>query len=420
MSDSDRILERLLSLHPRLIDLSLGRIHRLLAELDHPEHRLPPVVHIAGTNGKGSVVAMIRRGLAATGRRVHVYTSPHLVRFHERVVIAGRRITEARLVKLLTRCEHANSGKPITFFEITTAAALLGFAETPADWCLLETGLGGRVDATNVVAQPKLTVISRVGIDHREFLGDTLASIAREKAGIIKAGVPCVVAKQPPQALKAIETVARRVKAPLLRFGNEWRIDIAGQGMVFEDAQGKIELPMPALAGTHQVENAGAAVAALRALKAGAPKAAVRTRAWPARMQRLRQGPLTSLAPNTEMWLDGGHNADAAQALATDMRTRMPARPLAMVVAMKESKEVGEFWAPFGGVAERAWTVPLKENGVAPRKLAQVAKGAGVPCKPVKSVEDAVREIAQKMPNARVLVCGSLYLAGDVLSQYGG
>ncbi len=419
MSGSDRILERLLDLHPRVIDLSLGRIQRLLADLDHPERRLPPVVHVAGTNGKGSVLAMMRQGLAASGKKVHVYTSPHLVRFHERVVLGGRRITEAALVKLLERCEQANDGKQITFFEITTAAAMLGFAETPADWCLLETGLGGRMDATNVVDQPRLTVITRVGLDHREYLGDTVEAIAREKAGIIKPGVPCVVAFQFLEAMEVIEEVARKKKAPLLRLGCEWGLEDDGKGMIFEDDHGRVSLPKPALAGMYQIENAGAAVAALRALGEGLPEEAVRTRAWPARMQRLRRGPLASLAPDAEIWLDGGHNADAAQALAADMSMRMPVRSLAMVVAMKESKDVEEFWEPFGGLAAFAWTVPLEENGVAPEELARVANLAGIQCKPAKSVEEAVGEVAQAMPDARVLICGSLYLAGEVLRRWG-
>ena len=423
--NSDRILERLLDLHPKLIDLSLGRIERLLADLGNPESRLPPVIHVAGTNGKGSTAAMLREGLRATGARVHAYTSPHLVRFHERIVLAGRRISEAALARLLEECEEANRGKPITFFEITTAAALLGFARTAADYCILEVGLGGRLDATNVVSSPALTAITRVGRDHEEHLGRTIEEIAREKAGILKPGVPCVVGPQLPVARRVIEQVADRLASPLLRHGCEWTCRKDGRTLRYSDSAGSLSVSAPALRGSFQVENAGIAIAALRRLdcEAGIEKA-MRVRNWPARMQRIRRGPaLSALPPGAEVWLDGGHNPDAGRALAEEMqwRKRRDGRPLTLIAGMLDSKDMRGFLQPFRGVAD--WVLAVDIPGQRPDcskiRLVRAARNVRLRSDPCSTVETAAARIARFAPNSRVLICGSLYLAGEVLKTHG-
>ncbi|MBE0552361.1 MAG: bifunctional folylpolyglutamate synthase/dihydrofolate synthase, partial [Rhodobacteraceae bacterium] len=300
----------MMTLHPKVIDLTLDRVHRLLAALDHPERHLPPVIHIAGTNGKGSTQAMIRAGLEAGGDKVHAYTSPHLARFHERIRLAGELISEPALTALLDECVQKNGPDGITFFEITTCAAFLAFARTPADWTLLEVGLGGRLDATNVVEAPRLCIITPVSMDHESYLGDTVAKIAGEKAGIIKRGVPVIVGPQTEEGLMVIEDRAARLGAPVLAFGQHWNVWEERGRLIYQDENGLLDLPLPNLPGPHQVQNAGAAITALRALgRDGAACEAAVTRAfWPARMQRLRHGPLVDLAPGVELWLDGGHN----------------------------------------------------------------------------------------------------------------
>ena len=319
---SDLILARLHALHPKSIDLSLGRVERLLAALGNPERRLAPVVHIAGTNGKGSTLAMLAAILQGLGRRVHRYISPHLVRFNERILIDGVPLAEGDLAACLERCESANAGAPITFFEITTAAAFLAFAERSADWVLLETGLGGRLDATNVVERPRLCLISPVSMDHESYLGDTLASIAFEKAGILKPGVPAVIGPQPPEAQAVIEARALEVGAPLLLHGRDWRAEPTADGLQLETASSSLALPRPSLPGTHQLENAGlAAIAALQLGETGLDAAAIgrglASAVWPARLQQLQPGPVTALvAPGARVWLDGGHNPAAGRVLA--------------------------------------------------------------------------------------------------------
>ncbi|NJS39424.1 MAG: bifunctional folylpolyglutamate synthase/dihydrofolate synthase, partial [Rhodobacteraceae bacterium] len=284
----------MMTLHPKVIDLTMGRVERLLAVLGNPERAIPPVIHIAGTNGKGSTQAMIRAGLEAGGDRVHAYTSPHLARFHERIRLAGELISEPALAALLDECVTANGPDEITFFEITTCAAFLAFARTPADWTLLEVGLGGRLDATNVVEAPRLTIITPVSLDHQAFLGDTVAAIAGEKAGIIKRGVPVIVGPQSDDGLAVIEAKAARMGAPVLAFGQHWNAFEDRGRLVFQDENGLLDLPLPNLPGPHQIQNAGAALAALRHLgrDEAACEAAVTRAVWPARMQRLRQGPL--------------------------------------------------------------------------------------------------------------------------------
>ncbi|MGH1576667.1 bifunctional folylpolyglutamate synthase/dihydrofolate synthase [Planktotalea sp.] len=419
---SDVILGRMMSLHPKIIDLVLDRVERLLAALDHPERKLPPVIHIAGTNGKGSTQAMMRAGFEGVGKSVHAYTSPHLARFHERIRVAGDLISESYLTEILDECYVANGGESITYFEITTCAALLAFARNEADYTLLEVGLGGRVDATNVVDAPALTVITPVSIDHQQFLGDTLAEIAGEKAGILKRGVPCVVGPQDDVALEVIEAKAARIGAPLLVYGQHWHVGVERDRLVFQDETGLLDLPMPALLGAHQVQNAGAAIAGLRALGFGedACIAAMQNATWPARMQRLKSGPISQIAPEAELWLDGGHNAAAAQAIA-DLLGGLPKRDTYLICGMLNTKDVSAYMQPLAPHVTQLFAVdiPGEANTLSSEDTAKAASDAGMQASNAKSVNEALETIAKTAPHARVLICGSLYLAGDVLRSNG-
>ncbi|TDX33363.1 bifunctional folylpolyglutamate synthase/dihydrofolate synthase [Rhodovulum visakhapatnamense] len=419
---SDILLERMMALHPKVIDLVLDRVWRLLAALDHPETRLAPVIHVAGTNGKGSTVAMIRAGLEAAGARVQAYTSPHLARFHERVRMADGPIAEAALAAVLDECERANGGAPITYFEITTCAALLAFAREAADYCLLEVGLGGRLDATNVIAAPRLTVIAPVSIDHQQYLGETLTEIAAEKAGILKRGVPCVVGPQDEAAMEVIEARAAQLGAPLIAHGQHWHVWEERGRLIFQDERGLLDLPMPRLIGAHQVMNAGAALAALRTLGQNetACEAAVTRAEWPARLQRLRHGPLVEAAGRAELWLDGGHNPAAGIALAEAV-TRLSPRPLHLVCGMLNTKDVAGFLKPLAAVAGSLTAVSIPgETATLPAGATRAAaEAAGIRAETAGDVADAVARIAAAAPDARILICGSLYLAGRVLRENG-
>ncbi len=419
---SDVILERMMSLHPKIIDLTLDRVWRLLDALGHPERRLPPVIHLAGTNGKGSTQAMIRAGLEAGGARVHAYTSPHLARFHERIRVAGELISEAALTEVLDRCATANGGASITYFEITTCAALLAFAETPADYVLLETGLGGRLDATNVIENPALAIITPISIDHTQYLGETLGEIAGEKAGILKRGVPCVVAPQPDAALAVIEARAAAIGAPLIAEGQHWHAWEERGRLVFQDETGLLDLPLPALIGPHQIENAGAALAALRILgrDEAACEAAMTKVEWPARMQRLRQGPLVDAVGDTELWLDGGHNPAAGLMLARLLET-LPPRPTHLICGMLNTKDVAGYLRPLASVAESltAVSIPGEANTLPAQETAAAATGVGLTAGTAPDVLTAIGQIVRADPNARLLICGSLYLAGNVLRENG-
>lgn len=421
-SASDAILQRLMTLHPKVIDLTLDRMHRILAALGHPERRLPPVIHVAGTNGKGSTQAMMRAGLEAAGFRVHAYTSPHLAQFHERIRLAGELIAEAALAALLDECESANAGRPITFFEITTAAAFLAFARTPADYLLLEVGMGGRLDATNVVDRPRLTVITPVSFDHQQYLGDTIPLIAAEKAGILKPGVTGIVAPQRPEGLAAIEARAAAVGAHLTVAGRDYQAWEERGRIVFQDLRGLLDLPRPVLPGPHQIENAGAALAALRALGLGDDAcAAAMTRAdWPARMQRLRRGPLAEAAPGIELWLDGGHNPAGGEAIAATLAA-MPPRPTYLIAGMLNTKDVAGFMRPLSGGARHLYAVSIPgEKATLPAEdTCAAARAAGIPADTAPSVAGALGLIAAREPRARVLICGSLYLAGHILRENG-
>ena len=408
------IIERLHGLHPRLIDLSLERLQRLLAQLGHPERRLPPVIHVAGTNGKGSTCAFLRAMGEAAGLRVHAYTSPHLVRFNERFRVSGRLVSDAALAETLEYIEQVNGNAPITVFEVITAAAFHLFAQAPADLCILEVGLGGRGDATNVIRAPAACAVTSISMDHRELLGDTLAAIAAEKAGIAKHGVPLVTGAQPAEALEALSDAAKRADAPLLARGRDWEITEAGAGLRFTDADGSLALPRPSLPGAHQTDNAGIAVAALRAAMpvqesawAGLARAE-----WPARLQRLGGRLARPAPPGWEVWLDGGHNPGAGAALARHA-AGWADRPLYLIVGMKQAKDAAEFLRPLLPHAAQVFAVQEPGQHLALPVEAIIAASGGVAV-PGPTVAEALKKLPA-CSHARVLICGSLYLAGEVL-----
>jgi len=426
----DAVLDRLARLHPKVIDLSLDRMWRLLDRLCNPQKHLPPVIHVAGTNGKGSVIAYLQAMLEAAGQRVHVYTSPHLVRFAERIRLAGRIIDEDRLYALLEDCERRNRSEPVTFFEVTTAAAFLAFAETPADFLLLETGLGGRLDATNVVDRPLMTILTPVSMDHMGFLGNSLTLIAAEKAAIQKNGVVSVTGSQKPEALRVIEEAATAAGAPLLRHGRDWTLAERPGGLRFDAyshrlplAAPSLDLPFPALPGRHQHENAGIATAAalaLRGLGMALDDAAITSglgkAVWPARLQRLRDHAVNRLlGADWDVWLDGGHNAAAGQALA-DMAAGWSDRPLYLVFGMLNTKEIRDFLRPLAPhvTVARALPVPGSDNGLPPEAAARAARDCGMDCRAAAGLADAVSGLPPGP--GRLLICGSLYLAGAVLA----
>lgn len=428
---SDIVLDRVMRLHPKIIDLGLGRVQTLLDRLGNPERRLPPVVHVAGTNGKGSVIAYLRAMLEHARYRVHVYTSPHLVRFHERIRLAGELIGEQELIELIEECERANRGEQITFFEITTAAAFLAFTRVPADILLLETGLGGRSDATNVVAAPLATVLTPISMDHMQFLGDTLGKIAFEKAGIIKRGRPAIVGVQPPEAAAVFAKSAAELDAPLFRHGAEWDFSIESSGFTYRDAGGELTLPRPGLAGRHQFANAATAVAVARKLDGfEIPLAHIGAgllgAEWPARMQRLSRGPLPAmLPPGWELWLDGGHNADAGQIIAdmiADWRRSDP-KPVSLIFGMLNTKDPLAFLRHLAPVAEdlSAVAIPGDHASLSVAEMVEFAGRAGLPAQGFDSTGAALMAvIARHGPEPRrVLICGSLYLAGTVLAENG-
>jgi len=430
---SDVILERLLALHPKKIDLALDRIRRLLAALGDPQDRLPPVIHVAGTNGKGSVCAFSRAMLEAQGLRVHMHISPHLVRFHERIRLAGDLIGEEELCDTLIEVERVNDGAPITFFEITAAAMFLSFARHPADAVVLEVGLGGTFDATNVVKHPAMTVIQPVGLDHLEFLGNDLAGIAREKAGIIKKGSPLVVGPQDDAALNEILSRADRLSVSAFVFNQDFAARQEHGRMVYEDGDGLLDLPLPKLIGRHQIENAGVAIAALRhARKSWGHDAAIErglaTVDWPGRLQRLHQGPLVEAAPKgAEIWLDGGHNPHCAAAVSRAIAglEERGERPLYLICGMLRTKDAVGFLNAFRGLARHVVTVeiPGEPASLGAGALYDAAREAGLDAAPGEDLEDAMLQIAARThmdrgeAPPRVLICGSLYLAGRVLAE---
>ncbi len=422
---TDRVLARLLGLHPKKIDLSLGRTERLLAKVGNPDKRLPPVIHVAGTNGKGSTIATMRACLEAADYRVHVYTSPHLVRFNERIRIAGQIIDEDALIDVLEECERANGGEPITFFEITTAAAFLAFTRVPADALLLETGLGGRLDSTNVIAHPAATAITPISLDHQAFLGNTITAIAGEKAGILKPGVPGIIGVQTDEAAAVIAARAAEIAAPLYRFGHDWHCEAAGDaGMRYRGPRWTLDLPLPSLRGDHQIGNSGIAIACLEQLQGfSLPESAIadglRHIDWPARLQRLNRGPLNGMLPKGwELWLDGGHNPGAGEVIAKAAEGWRD-RPLYLIVGMLNTKDAGGFLRPLVPHVRflEAITIPGEENPHPATGIVTAAREVGMPALQADTIEAALRDITGRSETGRVLICGSLHLAGVVLGM---
>lgn len=411
------IVARLHALHPRLIDLTLDRLLTLLEKLGNPQQRLPPVIHVGGTNGKGSTCAFVRAMAEAAGKRVHVYTSPHLVRFNERIRVASELVTDADLIATMEEVERANAGAPITVFEVITAAAFHLFAAVPAELCVLEVGLGGRGDATNVIAQPAACAITSISLDHVELLGPTLEKIAWEKAGIMKPDIPLAIGERPDSVLAVLQAEAQRVGTQLLQRDRDWSIGEAATGLRFTDQGGTIELPRPSLPGPHQLDNAGIAIAALRAARLGVSDEAiargVAATEWPARLQQLPGQLAAQLPQDWELWLDGGHNPGAGQALAEHLASWRD-KPMHLVVGMKQSKDSADFLRPLIPLAASVWAVAEPDQHNAQTVEAIVAASGGV-ARPGPLVSDALRNIPRGQGPARVLICGSLYLAGEVL-----
>jgi len=434
---ADREIERLLTLHPKGYDLSLDRVTRLLDRLGNPQDHLPPVIHIAGTNGKGSAAAFSRALLEASGRLVHVHTSPHLVNWHERYRLAhaggGRLVEDAVLAEALMRVAEANQDQPITVFEILTAVTFVLFSEHPADAAIIEVGLGGRFDATNVIKRPAVSVIMPVSMDHEAYLGDRVELIAAEKAGIIKRGVPVIIGAQETEAAQMVLIdTADRLDAPSLIYGQDFLAFEENGRMVYQDDDGLMDLTPPRLPGRHQYANAAAAIAAVKAagfeLSHRAADRAMTSVEWPGRMQRLQNGALSALAPQgAEIWVDGGHNPGAgivvAEAIA-EQEERV-ARPLFLVCGMISTKDQTGFFRAFHGMARHVYTVPVSfsDASVPPAELAVRASEAGLSAEPVASVANALQLLRDTWIDGetppRILICGSLYLAGAVLAENG-
>jgi dihydrofolate synthase / folylpolyglutamate synthase len=431
----DELIARLSALHPNRIDLNLDRMHRLLARMDHPERKLPPVIHVAGTNGKGSTIAYLRAMLEAAGLRVHVYTSPYLVRINESFRLGriggGMLVGDEELEEALALCERTNAGEPLTFFEAKTAAAFGLFAKHSADVLLLEVGLGGRLDSTNVVEAPLASVITPVSMDHMEFLGGSLTAIAGEKAAIIKRGVPVISAEQEPEAMAMIEQQAKRMRAPLFAAAEGWNVNVERGRLVYQDDRGLMDLVAPRLFGRHQFDNAGLAIATLRAIGTfkisnAVYEAGIVNAEWPARMQRIASGALLDWAPaGCEIWLDGGHNTDGGRVIAAalgDLEERV-SRPLVIIAGMMGNKDASGFLANFAGLTRHimAVAIPDQVNAMPPERLADAARTLGMRVEIADGIEAALRtlaDLAYEVP-PRILITGSLYLAGHVLALNG-
>ena len=426
----DRILERLLKLHPKLIDLSLSRLKKLLDSLGNPEENLPPIIHVAGTNGKGSTVATLAAIYKSAGYRVHIYTSPHLVRFTERIVVSGSEISKNYLEELLIECEDANNGESITFFEITTAAAMLAFSRNPADLLLLEVGLGGRFDATNVIETPTLSVITPVSMDHQDFLGNTIDEIAFEKAGILKPSVPAIIGPQTNKALNVIKRRALELGSSAYIFGEDWNISTANNQLIFEMGSKSSIVPRPNLLGDHQIQNAGCALASIKLLNGQFPVSpqeidmGLVSINWPARLQKLKEGNLIeNLLEDVEIWIDGGHNQDAAKAIAStlrDWRTASPEISIHMVFGALNNRCPQNFLQYFTNVIDtiRAVDIPGETNALSALEIETAARECGLKAYPAKGISPAITDIiSNSSGKRRILICGSLYLAGAVLRE---
>ena len=421
LSKSDVVLDRLLSLHPKIIDLTLDRVTRLLKKLNNPEDKISQVVHIAGTNGKGSTQAFLRAAIESSGESAHVYTSPHLTRFHERIRVAGSLISENVLADILNECELANNGKPITYFEITTCAAFLIFSRIKADYTLLEVGLGGRLDATNILKKPKLTIITPISMDHVQFLGSTIEQIANEKAGIIKEGIPCIVGHQSKDAIDVIKKRAIELKSKLKIYGEHWQVYAKSDKLIFKDAMGFLELPLPKLIGQHQIENAGTAIAAMRELSIPdeACKESMKNVYWPARMQRLESGPLVKMANESEIWLDGGHNQAAGIAISNALEQLPKCRTNILICGMLKTKDLKAFLNPLFNSAKFLYGIRIQgeENSNSAETIVNQAREIGFSAFKTQKVSDAILQIIKAHPNSRIIICGSLFLAGKILQD---
>ena len=432
MSDVEAALARLADRRPRIIDLSLDRMFAALERLGNPHHKLPPAFHVAGTNGKGSTIAFLRAALESAGKTVHVYTSPHLVRFNERIVVAGEEISDARLIDLLARCEERVGDTQLTYFEATTCAAFLAFAEAPADYAIIEVGLGGRLDATNVIDNPLATLVTAVDLDHQQFLGETIAAVASEKAGIFRRDAPAVIAPQSPEAMAVLEDCAQKAGAKLHASGMQWNAFAEHGRLTYQDETTLSDLNAPRLAGAHQIQNAGTAVAAVKAtgIDVGddALSRGLASAQWPARLQRLTRGPLIDLAQDLlgeapEIWLDGGHNPHAGRAVAramADMEERN-ARPLVMIAGMQANKDAAGYFAPFEGIVSKVFAVAAtKENVATPQEVESAAKQSGHDARACSSLEEALGLACAHTKNdpPRILISGSLFLAGEILKTH--
>ena len=421
LSKSDVVLDRLLSLHPKIIDLTLDRVTRLLKKLNNPEDKISQVVHIAGTNGKGSTQAFLRAAIESSGESAHVYTSPHLTRFHERIRVAGSLISENVLADILNECELANNGKPITYFEITTCAAFLIFSRIKADYTLLEVGLGGRLDATNILKKPKLTIITPISMDHVQFLGSTIEQIANEKAGIMKEGITCIVGHQSKDAIDVIKKRAIELKSKLKIYGEHWQVYAKSDKLIFKDAMGFLELPLPKLIGQHQIENAGTAIAAMRELSIPdeACKESMKNVYWPARMQRLESGPLVKMANESEIWLDGGHNQAAGIAISNPLEQLPKCRTNILICGMLKTKDLKAFLNPLFNSAKFLYGIRIQgeENSNSAETIVNQAREIGFSAFKTQKVSDAILQIIKAHPNSRIIICGSLFLAGKILQD---
>ena len=427
---SRKLIERLERLHPKIIDLSLDRLNYLLDVLDNPQKRLPPVIHVAGTNGKGSTIAILRSIQSAAGLSIHAYTSPHLVHLTERFIIAGKEITEKSLIQFLTKCENANAGAEITFFEIITAAGFLAFSKIKADLVLLEVGLGGRFDATNVVSKPILSIITPISLDHQQYLGDTLGKISYEKAGILKEKRPAIIGHQDPEALKVIKSKAEETGSPLFIYQRDWNITETKSAIKFEVEGSTSYFEKPNLKGIHQIQNAGIAIAATHYLreilpiKDGSIDKGLRTVKWPARLQKINKGPLIDILPtNVELWIDGGHNQNASLLIAQTIRgwkIKNPSLSIHMVFGCLNNRDTEALLQPFINIIDLVQTVKIPEqaNTASPEVIANVTKSMGFDAKPADTVAAAIRDIISLSTGKRlILIYGSLYLSGSVLAE---
>ena len=432
MSDIEAALDRIAARRPRIIDLSLDRVFDALARLENPHRALPPVFHVAGTNGKGSTIAFLRAVLEAAGKSMHVYTSPHLVRFNERIILGGEEIADGEFIDALEAVDRAVGEEKLTYFETITCAAFLAFAERPADYLLLEVGLGGRLDATNVIDRPLAAIVAPVDLDHQQFLGNSVGAVAAEKAGIFRKGAPAVIGRQSADAMAVLLQCAEDVDALPYAMGRDWDAFPDRGRFVFQDEGGLLDLDAPRLAGAHQFDNAALAIAALRVSGVGIDQETISrgvvSARWPGRLQRLTSGALIDLAANLlgeppEIWLDGGHNPHAGRALAgamADMEARSP-RPLVLIAGMQENKDAAGYFANFEGIAQCVIAVTASHDSAAPaQKIAAAAQQAGLTAHISDQITDGIRAAcagAQTTP--RILICGSLYLAGDVLREHG-